>query len=64
MDKDLYMRIAPLNPMDDGTCRTIKSQYQRHSLANFIRRDGLAATGVIEYDTDGGYSEDESCRML
>ena len=64
MDKDLYMRIAPLNPMDDGTCRTIKSQYQRHSLANFIRIDGLAATGVIEYDNNGGYSEDNTGRVL
>ena len=64
MDKDLYMRIAPLNPMDDGTCRTIKSQYQRHSLANFIRRDGLAATGVIVYDTDRGHSKDDTGRVL
>ena len=64
MDKVLYMRIAPMNPMDDGTCRTIKSQYQRHSLANFIRRDGPAATGVIEYDNNGGYSEDNTGRVL
>ena len=64
MDKDLYMRIAPLNPMDEGNCRTIKSQYQRHSLANFIRIDGLAATGFIEYDNNGGYSEDNTGRML
>lgn len=64
MDKDLYMRIAPLNPMDDGTCRTIKSQYQRHSLANFIRMDGLAATGVIEYDNNGGHCEDDISRVL
>lgn len=41
----------PLNPMDDGTCRTIKSQYQQTSTANFIRhRGGYAATGVIEYE--------------
>lgn len=50
MDKYLYMRIViPLNPMDDGTCRTIKSQYQQTSTANFVRRTGgYAATGVIE----------------
>lgn len=30
----------PLNPMDDGTCRTIKSQYQQTSTANFIRHRG------------------------
>ena len=45
--------IEPLNPMDDETCRTIKSQYQQTSTANFIRhRGGYAATGVIEYESD------------
>lgn len=33
--------------MPDGTCRTIKAQYQQTSLANLIRRGGYAATGVI-----------------
>ena len=37
----------PMNPMPDGTCRTIKSQYQQNSLANFLRRGGYGATGVI-----------------
>lgn len=50
--------------MDDGTARTIKRQYQQASLANFIRRDGLGATGVIQYDTDGGYSEDDTGWVL
>ena len=45
--------IFPLNPMDDGTCRTIKSQYQQTSTANFVRHSGgFAATGVIEYESD------------
>lgn len=35
--------------MPDGTCRTIKANYQKQSLANFIRRGGYGATGVIEY---------------
>ena len=54
MDKGLYMKtILPLNPMDDGTCRTIKSQYQQTSTANFVRNSGgYAATGVIEYESD------------
>lgn len=30
----------PLNPMEDGTCRPIKSQYWKNSLANFVRRGG------------------------
>ena len=51
--------------MDDGTCRTIKSQYQQTSTANFVRHSGgYAATGVIEYDNNGGHSEDDTCRML
>ena len=38
----------PLNPYKDGTCRTIKAQYQQSSRANFARQDGLGATGVVE----------------
>ena len=30
----------PINPMPDGTCRTIKKQYNRSSIANFTRRGG------------------------
>lgn len=40
--------VLPANPMEDGTCRPIKRQYQQRSLANFIRGEGYAATGVIE----------------
>lgn len=32
------------NTHDDGTSRTIKSQYQRNSAANFTRHDGLGAS--------------------
>lgn len=46
--------VLPLNPMPDGSCRTVKAQYQQTSLANLIRSGGYAATGVIEivYETD------------
>ncbi len=41
--------MLPLNPMPDGSCRTVKAQYQQTSLANFVRSTGgYAATGVIE----------------
>lgn len=30
--------------------RTIKAQYYKNSLANFIRQDGLGATAVIEME--------------
>lgn len=38
-------RIVPLNDMPDGTCRTIKAQYNNSSVANFVRHDAFAATG-------------------
>ena len=38
----------PLNPHDDGTCRTIKAQYAKSSYANFTRTNGFGATGVLE----------------
>ena len=40
--------VEPLNPYKDGTCRTIKAQYQQRSRANFARQDGLGATGVVQ----------------
>ena len=33
--------ILPLNPMPDGTCRTIKSQYFKNGFANFFRGGGM-----------------------
>ena len=47
-------KVLPMNPMPDGSCRTIKAQYQQSSLANFIRGGGYGATGVIEivYEDD------------
>lgn len=45
----------PLNPYKDGTCRTIKAQYQQSSRANFTRQDGLGATGVVQIG--GGHNE-------
>lgn len=41
---DLY-RI--LNPMPDGTCRTIKNQYQKNSIKNFMSTGSWGATAVI-----------------
>ena len=33
--------IDILNPEPDGTCRTIKANYHKVSLANFTRRGGM-----------------------
>lgn len=46
------MKSEPYNPMPDGTCRTIKTNYYKQSFANFIRQGAFAATGVIEYEED------------
>ena len=43
--EDNRMNI-PFNPMPDGTCRTIKEQYHKNSMANFVRSGAFAATGV------------------
>lgn len=42
-----YRRQYPLNPERDGMCRTLKAQYSKSSMANFVRSDSLGATGVI-----------------
>ena len=38
--------LNPINPMVDGTCRTIKNQYYKTSKANFERTSTYGATGV------------------
>ena len=45
----LPKEFLPLNAMPDGTCRTIKYQYQQSSTANFLSTGTFGATGVIEY---------------
>lgn len=49
---------------EEETAATIKANYWRVSLQNFVHNDGRRATGVIEYDNNGGHSEDDSCRVL
>lgn len=39
-DSDVFWsmrKVKPFNPMPDGVCRTLKYQYGKNSLANFIR---------------------------
>lgn len=52
-ESDRGMIQIPMNPEPDETCRTIKANYQRMSVANFIRRGGYGATGVIIIENDG-----------
>lgn len=37
-----------LNPMPDGTCRTLKNQYFKNSISNFESHGSFGATGVID----------------
>jgi hypothetical protein len=46
------MKARPMNPMPDGTARTIKEQYHKNSVANFLRGGSYAATGVIEIEDE------------
>lgn len=41
--------VEPINPMPDGTCRTIKSQYYKTGKANFDYASTFGATGVKEF---------------
>ena len=43
--------------MPDGTCRTLKYQYQKNGIANFIREGSYAATGVIEIEDENESSD-------
>lgn len=40
--------------MPDGTCRTIKANYQRQSMANFLRGGGYGATAIAVLDSRSG----------
>lgn len=39
----------PFNTDKDGLCRTIKAQYYKNGMANFVGKGSFKATGVIEY---------------
>ena len=38
--------MCSINPEKDGTCRTIKAQYGKTSLANYYRTGSMGATGI------------------
>ena len=39
--------VTPINSMPDGTCRTLKAQYNNTSAANMVREGTFGATGAI-----------------
>ena len=47
-DGEVVFKVAmTLNPMKTGIARTIKSQYYKNSVANFLIQGSRGATGVI-----------------
>ena len=55
-----------INMMPDGTCRTIKSQYQNNTVQNFESQGSFGATGVVNVETLGNYmpSEHNASRVV
>lgn len=47
-NRQFHSGTYPVNPHDDGTCRTIKAQYANTSYANFLRTSTFGATGVLK----------------
>lgn len=47
-------KTIPINTMPDGTCRTLKSQYFKNSVANFLHDGTWGATCVAVYDCGVG----------
>ena len=48
------MYAKGLKTMPDGSCRTIKYQYQKNSISNFESQGSFGATGVIRKMLDKG----------
>lgn len=48
VEKDNLL-MEPFNADRDGVARTVKAQYHKNGMANFMRTDALGATGVIRY---------------
>ena len=53
-------KVIPFNTMPDGTCRTLKSQYFKNSVANFLHDGTWGATAVIVYEDE----QDEELHQL
>lgn len=47
----------PFNTAEGGISRTIKAQYYKNGMANFVRKDGLGATCVVSKTEDMGESK-------
>ena len=55
--------VIPMNAEEDGSCKTIKAQYQQSSLANFVRGGGTwGATGVMVIEEDEDNTSNEHLR--
>ena len=45
-------KTIPINTMPDETCRTLKSQYFKNSVDNFLHDGTWGATAVIVYEDE------------
>lgn len=54
--------VIPMNAEEDGSCKTIKAQYQQSSLANFVRGGTWGATGVMVIEEDEDNTSNEHLR--
>lgn len=54
----------PVNACEDGKTRTIKAQYAKNGIANFITNGGHPATGVAETIRIPPYGNDEKSRPI
>ena len=47
------INVSPLNPMPDGTCRTLKAVYFKTGRINFQYHNDWGTTGAaVVYETD------------
>ena len=45
--------VRPLNPMEDGTCRTLKAVYYKTGRINFQYHNDWGTTGaMVVYETE------------
>ena len=62
----MKIKYRILNATKDGVCQTITAHYHKEGVSNIIGGGSsiVLATAVIEYDTNGRHSEDDTGRLL
>ncbi len=55
---------TPINCDVEGNSKTIKAQYYKNSIANFTRKDGMSATGVLQNGVIRKFTPRECFRLM